>query len=277
MHQWRWFSLVALVACSKPSMSARVPDAGPPLAWWSTGSVSKQDVEQYAKQLPPALQSQLDTQTGYRSFVSSLVDKKLLVEEAKRRGLNTSAEVRRQVEELEQRLEIQALLARVENEQGPATEEELRDFYTTHREDFGEPARAHLSRLMANGVTAASKARLLALVARLKKEPFEVVAAAADGPERFAKGDVGWINAPDSAEAKAGLALKKAGEVSAVIQGEQGWSVVVLIERQEARIPQFEEIKARVAGRIAPHRQRQAFDSLIASLRAKAQVKMETP
>ncbi len=270
-------STVLWVACARPPASPRVVDAGTPLAHWATGSVSRQEVEQYAKQLPPALQSQLDTDTGYRSFVSSVVDKKLLVEEARRRGLNASVDVRRQVEELEQRLEIQALLARVENEQGPPTEAELRAYYEAHRDEFGEPARAHLGRLVVQPPTPKARARLMALVARLKKEPLEAVAAAADGPERFAKGDVGWVSAPDSAEAKAGLALRTVGEVSPPIQSEQGWSVVILLERREARIPQFEEIKARVSGRIAPHRQRQAFDSLVASLRARAQVKIQAP
>lgn len=263
--------VMVMVACHKAPAADRV---GAPIARWSTGSVSKAEVDQYAKQLPPALQQQLNTDTGYRSFIVSVVDKKLLAEEAKRRGLAENPDIRRQVEELEQRLEIQLLLSAVEAEKGPPSDTEMRAYYEAHKVDLHVPAQARLGRLFVRENTAKSKARLASLLGRLKKEPFEHVASAGDGPERLSNGDIGWVSSGDSVEAAAGLALKKPGDVSPVIESEQGLAVIVLRERRESRLPSFDELKASLPGRMAPHRQRQSFDSLISSLRSAAKVEI---
>ncbi len=266
-----WWVVISLLAgCAQPPAAASVQ----PVARWATGSVSKQEVDVYAKQLPPALQHQLETDTGYRSFVASVVDKKLLAEEARRQGLDASEDVQRQVDELRQRLAIQALLAKAERSLPAPSETQLREYYEANRESFGVPVRVRLGRVSTAPANAQAKSRLLALVARLSKEPLETVAASGDGPERFTRGDVGWVDTPDSGEAKAGLALTKVGERSAPIQSAQGWSVMVLLERREANVPSFEEVKTKVAGRIGPSQQRKSFEVLLESLRAKAKVEI---
>src|SRR6476659_1582493 len=81
-------------------------------------TVTPEEVAREAERLPPILREKFETPEGRREFAASLVDKKLLVREAHRRGLAEKPEIQRQVRELEERLIVQALLADEERTAG---------------------------------------------------------------------------------------------------------------------------------------------------------------
>ena len=70
--------------------------------WWP-GPARKRRARESAR-LPPALREQFETPAGRREFTRSMIDKRLLVLEARRRKLTEDPELRRQVQELEERL-----------------------------------------------------------------------------------------------------------------------------------------------------------------------------
>lgn len=266
---------VAAAACRPPPASSVVlPDAGV-AARWSTGFVTADEVRAEAQKLPPALRDQFLTPNGQREFVQTVVARRLLLEEAHRRNLQQTADIARQVRELEDRLALQALLAAADKEAGEPAEADLKGYYDAHTVDFAVPARVHAGRLLFRGAAADQKLRARAEAARqrlLKGEPLAKVASLGEGPERFNGGDVGWVSKPDNAEMQAALALKAAGAVAPLLETDQGLSVICAIAREEGRTPPFEEVRGAVAGRYAPVQQRKVFDQLVERLKANAQV-----
>ncbi len=246
------------------------------------GRLTAGELEQGLGRLAPALRREFDSAAGRREVARSLIDKKLLAQEARRRHVDERPEIRRQIEELEDRLIVQALLADEEKSAGSGSDAELQRYYEEHRREFDRPERVRIARVLAAvapaaGAEAKARARKRAeeFQHRLRKgEPLAKVAAAGDGPERKEGGQLGWLARADrdAATSTAAFALQRPGEVSPPVLTPDGWSVLVLLERAAARTPAFAEVRDEIVGRADAARRRRAFDSLVAGLRREGEV-----
>jgi len=252
------------------------------------GTVTASELAHEINRLPPLLRQQLDTATGRRQLVAALIDKRLLAAEARRRGLLEDAEIRRQIDELQERLTIQALLAAEDKAAGEPTEAEVKAWYDAHRGELAEPARARVSRVLAavppqagDAERQRARGRAEQFLARLRKgEAMAAVARDGDGDERTRGGDLGFLVAGQGTDHRlvaAAMALEKGGALSGVVACDGGWAVLRLEERREPRVPTLEEARSQVVNRMAPARQRRAFDDLLTRLRSGAGVKVDLP
>lgn len=219
--------------------------------------------------MPAPLRERFDTRAGHAEMERALSDKQLLIDEAKRRRFDQTPEVRSQVQALEERLAVQALLKA--EKAAPATEEELRAFYESQREHFSQPERVAVRRLFVatRGDEAAAKKKAAELLSRLEHgEDFAVVVKDSDGPERVRGGDYGAVgkDADDHALAEAAFALVP-GKRTGVVATQGGFSILLCDRRLPARTPPFEEVRSEVANRYAPTLERRAFEQLLNKLR----------
>lgn len=270
-------ALTSCLSADRPSTPA-ASSPGPVVARWDGGVLFEREVDDEAARLPPQLKEQLQSTTGRADFVRSVVQKRLLLEEALRRKLDRSPEVVRQVEELERRLAVQALVDEVQRAAPPPAETELRAYFGEHQELFHDPPQSHVARLFLRGNPKDPQllARLERLRGRLTKGEVPArVCREGDGPERLQGGDVGWVSEASNPEAQAALSLRHRGEVSAPIERQDGVSVLVLLERREAQPARFEDVRARVESRYAAVRQRGTFDALVRQLTAAASVQFQ--
>jgi peptidyl-prolyl cis-trans isomerase C len=251
------------------------------------GVVLEEDVQREAKRLPPILRARFESEAGRRGMVEAIIDQRLLAREARRREFDKKPETRREVLELEDRLVIQALLAAEEDAMGAPSEAELRAWYEGHRAELEEPDRVRVRRVLAAAPAGAAvaereraRARAERFVARLKAgERFEKVALDGDGRERAHGGDLGLLARNDSSDpglVAAAFALGGPGARSPVVTVAEGFAVLELVERRAGRIPSFEEARGEVANRVTPARKRKAFDQLLARLRERADVRVES-
>jgi peptidyl-prolyl cis-trans isomerase C len=254
------------------------------IASFRGGTLTAGELEDGVVRLAPALRREFDSAEGRRQVARSLIDKKLLFQEARRRQIDERPEIRRQVEELEERLVVRALLADEEKSGGPASDDELRHYYDAHRAEMIRPERVRVGRVLAAvaaGASAEAKARAQKRAQEFERrlrhgEQLAKVAAAGDGAERKDGGQIGWLahGDRDAKTSAAAFALKKPGDVSAPVLTAEGWAVLVLIERASARTPQFGEVREEIAGREDAARKRRSFDALIEELRRDAAVQL---
>ncbi|ABS26530.1 PpiC-type peptidyl-prolyl cis-trans isomerase [Anaeromyxobacter sp. Fw109-5] len=247
------------------------------------GVVTAEDLHREASRLPPLLRARFETEAGRRDMVGAIVDKRLLAREARRRKLHEDPEIRRELEELEERLAIQALLAAEEKARGSASDAELRAWYDSHGAELAQPERLRVRRVLAKVDPGASRSdrerareRAERFAGRLRAgERFEAVAVSGDGPERARGGDLGLIGRGDGKDARlesAAFELPAVGARSPVIELTDGFAVLELIERRPGRVPSFEEARGEVSNRLVPQLKRKAFDELLSRLRRDADV-----
>ena len=269
--------LFVSLSCAAPATAPpqRAHPTSPAAATWDGGIVTAAEVRAAVHHLSPSLREQFDTAGGRQQFIDALVAKRLMAAEARRLGLDQQPELRAQVSELEERLLIQALLTQSERAQTAPGEDVLRKYYGEHEDAFRAPPAVHVARVLIRKgpKPAVSKTRLEQLRQRLvKREAVAKVAAEGDGAERVQGGDLGWFEDTATPVGRAGLALTRAGEISPVLELDDAWACVVLIERREARLPPFEEVRQQVASRYAPLAQRAVFDSVVKKLFTDADV-----
>jgi parvulin-like peptidyl-prolyl isomerase len=283
-----------LLACSRaPSgesaQDRHVPDGGGGrvVGRYDGGVITEAELLEESSKLVSPLREQFESPAGQREFVRSMIDKRLLAQEARRRGLDGTPEIQRQVRALEERLIIQSLLTAEERGAPAPTEAEQRAWYEGHKADFLQPERLRLGRAfvsVAPGASAAQRAQARARAERFAKQllagtPLAKVAAQGDGPERAQGGELPvmargqWRGSP--ALERAGFALAKPGEVSAVVEEPEGFSVLRLLERRPARVPPYEEIRGEVETRMIPGRKRKQFEDLLTRLRQGAAVEVD--
>ena len=245
-------------------------------------SVAPEEVTREAQRLPRHLREKFETTAGRQELESALVDKKLLVREARRRGIAGRSEIQRQVQDLEERLIVQALLSDEEKATGPVSEADLRSYFDSRKDEFVQSERVRVARILARLPPNApapdrvhARQRAESFADRLKRgEPFAKVAHDGDGPERVRDGDLGFLvrgQVEDAAQAREAFALQRVGAVSPVFQSQEGFEVLQLLDRRAAGTPSFEEVRADLAGRMAPRRQREIFERLLRKLRQEAQ------
>jgi len=286
-----WVIVVVGVACtSEAPGTSGATDAGASAGtvvgrFAGSETLTAEEVSREAARLPPALREQFETPAGRREFARSLIDKRLLVLEARRRKLAEEPELRRQVRELEERLLVQALLAQEEVAAGSPSEQELRAWFTAHREELLRPEQVRVGRVLVSVGSKASEVersqarrKAEALGARLRRgEPLAQVAREGDGPERMQGGELGLLvrgGGLDAALEQAAFALERPGTVSPVVAVREGFAVLQLLERKPPRAPVFEEVRAEVEGRLVPARKRQLFDALLSRLRQQEGVEL---
>lgn len=282
--------MVFASACTRPTAgpAAESADGGRVVGRYDGGVITEAELIEESSRLPSPLREQFERPAGQREFVRSMIDKRLLAQEARTRALHQEPSIQKQVKALEDRLAIQSLLAAEEKAAGKPGEEELRGYYAQHRESFSQPERLRLARVLVSlppGATAAqrtqAKQKAERFAQRLKAgEPLAKVAAEGDGPEKLQGGELGVVargELQDRALEEAVFALKKPGETSGVIAGAQGYAVVRLLERREGHTPAFEEVRAEVESRVLPQWQRKVLESLLARLRAAGSVGIDVP
>lgn len=277
-------------ACTKPAPVAGPSQAGegPVVGRFDGGVVTQAELAEESARLPSPLREQFERPAGQREFVRSMIDKRLLAQEARVRGLHQKPEIARQVRALEERLVIQELLAAEEKAAGTPGEQALREYYEQHRAELAQPERLRLGRVQVAvppGATSAQRAQAKQKAERLAQrlkagEALEKVAAEGDGAERVRGGELGWVargDLPDRELESAAFGLKKVGDTSGVVAEAKGYSVVRLLERREARVPAFEEVRAEVEGRALPQWKRKVFEGLLARLRETGSVSIDMP
>ena len=277
----------ALCVAALSSCRCGQPDSRNVVGRYANGTITSQELQRELQRMPPALRQEFDGPNGRREMISAMIDKRLLAQEAERRGLGEDPEVKRQVRELEERLTIQALLAAEEHSSGPASEADARAWYAAHRAELTQPERVRVSRILvalghqASGPERArAKAKAEKLAAQVHETSnFAKAAAEGDGPEKAHGGDLGLLIRGASADKRleaAAFSLARPGAVSPVIECDDGYAILHLAERREAHVPTFEEAKTEVENRMVPQRKRKVFDELIARLRQGGGVKVET-
>jgi parvulin-like peptidyl-prolyl isomerase len=246
-----------------------------------------------------------------REVGERLIDRALLLAEAKRRGIvaeraridETVAQYDRRygasehwragreqmlpplVAELE-RQNVLEQLERAVRAVPPPGEDEVRAYYDAHAGQFTEPEQVRLSLILLRVDPAAPRLawdqaleeadRLRARLAR-GAEFGELARVHSADPSAANGGDLGYLHRgmlPEAVQSGVIDALE-AGEVPAPLRLLEGVALVRLEDRKAPRLRDYAEVRARAAELAQRSRGEQAWTQLIAALRAKAAIRVD--
>ena len=225
-------------AASQPATSQ--PASDPVLARVGGEEIRASDVAEAAQGLPEELRS-MPAPVLQPMLLDQLIDRKVIVQTARKQGLDKDPQVQRQIARAVDTGLQNALLLR---EVGPSiTEQALRARY---QQDFaGKPGEEEVR---AHHILVAGEDEAKRIIAELKGgADFEALAKqhSTDPSAKEGGGDLGFFKRADMLPefADAAWALKP-GEVSqAPVKTRFGWHVIKLDERRQAAPPPFEQVR----------------------------------
>lgn len=260
--------LAAFSACSdKPEDSTKA------LAIINGKEITASEFDLRWSQLPEFARKTYAGQDGRKKFLEELITRELLLQEARKRGLDRDRALVERVERFKERSVLDNLMREEVDSRITVTLEEMKAYFAAHPGSFASPDDMRASHILV-------KTEEEALDARKRLEQGEDFAGLArkislDLATKFKGGDLGPIKKgqtiPQFEKALLGL---KVGEISQPVATQFGWHIIKLNDRATGASLAFEDAKDQVKEQIQIEKKRKRFDELVASLRAKAKLRV---
>ena len=247
-------------------MGAPAMAAGDNAAVVNGKAIPASRVDEFVKIL--AQQGRPDTPETRKMIRDELITRELFVQEADKRGLEKSADVQQQLQQLRQDVLIRALIAN-ELKKSPVTDAEVKAEYEKLAKDS---AASGAQEYKARHILVGSEAEAKDIIAKLKKgEGFESLAKLSKDPGSGANGgDLGW-NTPDTfvKEFSEAMTHLKKGEYTFIpVKTQFGYHIIQLDDVRAAEPPPFDQVKPQLKQQL----ERQKIQALQESLKSKAKI-----
>lgn len=260
--------LAAFSACSdKPEDSTKA------LAIINGKEITASEFDLRWSQLPEFARKTYAGPDGRKKFLEELITRELLLQEARKRGLDRERTLVERVERFKERSVLDTLMREEVDSRITVTQEEIKAYYAANPGIF-----TAADDLRASHILVKTEEEALDVKKRLDQgEDFATLArkASLDLATKFKGGDLGAIKKGQTVPQfeKTLLALK-VGETSRPVATQFGWHIIRLNDRATGAPLSFEDAKDQVKEQIQIEKKRKRFDELVASLRAKAKLRV---
>lgn len=271
------FCTAAVFGCKqgdKPA-AAGEKNSGAVLAEVNGAKITTGDFKKEVENLPPYLKPMTETLDGKKELLDTMVVREIVMQEAKKAGIDKSKEVTDKLEELRKRIIVEAFLKKKIEEEAKVTDADLQKFYDQNKDKFktGE-------QIKASHILVKTEADAQDILAQLKKgASFEDLAKKRSVDGSATKGgDLGWFGkgnmVPEFEKAAFGL---KEGAMSGVVKTKFGFHIIKVAGKRPAGLRPFPEVKEQIKGAILSSKQGEIFQKLKEDMKkgAKVQVKEE--
>lgn len=236
--------------------------------------ITTEEFKKEQENLPPYLKASLEDKEGKKKLLDNLVTRELILQKAKKDGLDKDAAVVSKLDEIKKTLTIEALLKKDVEDKVSFTEKEAEEYYNSHKEEFKDGEKVKVSHIMVK-----TEKEAVDILDKLdKKENFEKLAKKYSiGPTASKGGDLGYLErgatgVPEFEDAA--FKLKKAGEVSPVLSAGAAFHIIKLYDRKDVEPQPFNKVKERIITSESKKKQKELFDALINSLRKDAKLEI---
>lgn len=276
---------------AKPSGTSGAAVKGTPLVTFDGGEVTLEQLQGYIAQMNPAARTRIEPLEQRREYAQGLARFELFVTEARRRGLENDPEV----QEAMKRAMVQQLLFKEFDEKAPPiSQEELAAYYEAHKAEFVQPARARYSHLVVpapkgSPERAAKKKLAQALREKASKlqpldfDAFDALITEASGnpSAKPAEADTHLVT-PDELKARLGeqvataaSTLKQPGDLSTVVESDNGFHLIKLTDLKPAKNQSMDSISTVLRARMARERRDARVAKFTEELQERAHFKVD--
>ena len=212
-----------------------------------------------------ASQGQQDSPQLRAMVKEELINREILIQEADKMGLGTSAEVKNQVEIARQSIVIRALITDY-MKKNPIKDADLKAEYDKFKAQAGD------KEYRARHILVEKEDDAKAIIAKLKGgAKFEELAKQSKDPGSAANGgDLDWASPASFVKpfSDAMIALQKGQVTDTPVKTQFGYHVIKLEDVRAAKVPAFEEVKPQIAETL----QQQKLQAYQQELRKKAKI-----
>lgn len=249
----------------------KAPDDDNVLAQVSNRFITLGDFKKKIARLPAYYQNVVEK--NKKRYLDEVIMEALMYEEALRKGLEKDKEVKEVVNEARKKILIAKLVKNEVEDNVKVTEDELKSFYESHKDEFKSPPMWRASHILVSDEQEAKE--ILSELA--KGANFEELAKARSMDATASRGgDVGYFRAGQLVPEfeKACLDLK-VGEMSGIVHTQFGYHIIKLTDRNEEGVESYEKAKRKIESDLKKKKRSELFDKLVADLKEKYGVKIK--
>jgi peptidyl-prolyl cis-trans isomerase C len=216
--------------------------------------ITKEDLEAALKTLP------MRNWERYRDkFLDHLIENKVFSKEARKAGLDKDPQIKQSLDRTTNETLARYFVMRYVNQKVEPSEDEIKKYYSDHKDQFVVPEGVFLQLIVVKGKEAAE-----ALLQELKEGvSFEELAKNKSIARSWKEGGrLGWLykGNMDPELEKVAFNLKK-GELSDVIKTKRGYQIIKVLEKSDKSITGLEEAKANIRTMLSLEKKRKLIDN----------------
>ncbi|MCS7242795.1 MAG: peptidyl-prolyl cis-trans isomerase [Candidatus Caldatribacterium sp.] len=227
-----------------------------------------EDLERVWNNLPEAYRTQFPG--GIKDLLEQFIRQVLLLQEARKAGLESDPEILRQIEEVKKQILIREIIKREIIDKVQVSEEEIQKEYNANPTQYTEPEQVKARHIMVS-----SREKAEAILAELQAgRPFEEVAREkSESPDALSGGSMGYIKRGDlDPELEKVLFELAPGNYSDIVEINDGFHIFFVEEHIKPRLKELSEVKEEIIARLTPQKQQEAFERWIEALKSKAEI-----
>ena len=258
--------ILLLVGCAPP------PEEGV-LALVNGRQITKTEFDARWGELAEATKARYEKDGGKRLFLDELITRELLMQEARKLGLDQNDAIRDKAQRYKEQLILDELLKDRIKAKVELTHEELEAFYEKHSQELLDPLKVRVSLMLLPNISAAKD---------LEKQinqggHFAQFAQrySIDEKSKAKGGDLGpYRKDLVATEIDEVIHTLKPGFVSAPIKTDAGYYLVMISSLDTEIIQADVAVRERLRQELLNEKRRKRFDGVIADIRAKAVVRL---
>jgi peptidyl-prolyl cis-trans isomerase C len=259
--------VLAAGACAPP------PDESPVLVIINGKPITQSEFDYRWSELPPTMQARYKSEGGRRKFLDDIISRELLLQEARKLGLDQTPSAIERLERAKEQLALDELMKVAVKTQVDVPKEELEAYYAMHQAELHKAEQVRAAHILVR-----SEAQAKDLKRQIDEGgDFAKLAQrySLDYATRNRGGDLGsyrpgWVDP----EVDAALLTLQPGMVSEPVQTGSGFHLVKLISREGDESSEATALRERLRQELYAEKSRQRFAALLAKLRAAASIRM---
>gem|GEM_PF-298614 len=240
--------------------------------------LTRADLDRKLAAFPGYMQEQFKSPQGRKRLLEGSIEEEIFYREALATGLHKQEDYKKEIDRIERNVLIKAYFDKAMAERSEPTDEEVREYYEAHPDEFSHNQYARVRHIMVATEDEAAKLRRRlsegADFAELAKD-HSIDASTKDGGglidgvilPQYPVPNLGML--PEFSKACFGL---EEGEISAPVLTDRGYHLIRVEERGKDYVSPFEDVKADVASRVRMEKRRNLQGTLLAELKTKYEV-----
>lgn len=263
---------LALFAC-KPGTNGEGKSGGTILADVNGNAITTEDFKNEVDRLPPYLKPMVQSPEGKKELLDSMVVREIILEQAKKDGVDKSKEVADRLEDLRKRLIVETYLKKKVEQDAVVSDAELKKFYDENKDKFKSGEQIKASHILVKTEKEAEE-----ILGQLKSgASFEDLAKKFSTDSTGAKGgDLGWFSkgamVPEFDKVVFGL---KEGQLSGIVKTQFGFHIIKATGYRSAGTRTFDEVKEQIKSTLLPAKQQEIFQKMKEDLKKNAKVSIK--